>query len=88
MSSNEHQRRINDALINQSVIDLLIQKKIFTKDELADMLEKNIELFKKLAKEYSKLLIEAKELEVKYDLKEDLDEEVLRGMYYGPIGEA
>ena len=88
MSSNEHQRRINDALINQSVIDLLIQKKIFTKDELADMLEKNIELFKKLAKEYSKLLIEAKELEVKYDLKEDLDEEVLRGMYHGPIGEA
>ena len=74
MSNNENQRNINDALINQSVIDLLIEKKIFTKEELADTLQQNLELFKKLAKEYSKLLIEAKEIEVKYDLNKDLDE--------------
>ena len=51
MSNNENQRNINDALINQSVIDLLIEKKIFTKEELADTLQQNLELFKKLAKE-------------------------------------
>tara|TARA_X000001036_G_C20276850_1_gene642715 strand:+ start:294 stop:560 length:267 start_codon:yes stop_codon:yes gene_type:complete len=88
MSNNENQRNINDALINQSVIDLLIEKKIFTKEELADTLQQNLELFKKLAKEYSKLLIEAKEIEVKYDLNKDLDEDVLEGLYYGPMGEA
>jgi|TARA_B100001094_G_C17890216_1_gene651329 hypothetical protein len=88
MSNNENQRNINDALINQSVIDLLIEKKIFTKEELAETLQQNLELFKKLAKEYSKLLIEAKEIEVKYDLNKDLDEDVLEGLYYGPMGEA
>ena len=60
--SKDNQRIINEALINQSVIDLLIEKKIFTREELANTLEKNIELFQKLAKEYSKLLIEKKEL--------------------------
>lgn len=88
MSNNENQRNINDALINQSVIDLLIEKKIFTKEELAETFQQNLELFKKLAKEYSKLLIEAKEIEVKYDLNKDLDEDVLEGLYYGPMGEA
>ena len=88
MSNNENQRNINDALINQSVIDLLSEKKIFTKEELAETLQQNLELFKKLAKEYSKLLIEAKEIEVKYDLNKDLDEDVLEGLYYGPMGEA
>jgi len=88
MSNNENQRNINDALINQSVIDLLIEKKIFTKEELTETLQQNLELFKKLAKEYSKLLIEAKEIEVKYDLNKDLDEDVLEGLYYGPMGEA
>ena len=66
----------------------MIEKKIFTKEELADTLQQNLELFKKLAKEYSKLLIEAKEIEVKYDLNKDLDEDVLEGLYYGPMGEA
>jgi len=73
---------------NQHLIDLLIEKKIFTKEELAETLQQNLELFKKLAKEYSKLLIEAKEIEVKYDLNKDLDEDVLEGLYYGPMGEA
>ena len=48
--SKDNQRIINEALINQSVIDLLIEKKIFTREELANTLEKNIELFQKLAK--------------------------------------
>lgn len=85
--SKDNQRIINEALINQSVIDLLIEKKIFTREELANTLEKNIELFQKLAKEYSKLLIEKKELEIKYDVNKDIDEDVLRGLYYGPIGD-
>tara|TARA_Y100000992_G_scaffold129949_1_gene85651 strand:+ start:1429 stop:1692 length:264 start_codon:yes stop_codon:yes gene_type:complete len=85
--SKDNQRIINEALINQSVIDLLIEKKIFTREELANTLEKNIELFQKLAKEYSKLLIEKKELEIKYDVHKDIDEDVLRGLYYGPIGD-
>ena len=85
--SKDNQRVINEALINQSVIDLLIEKKIFTREELANTLEKNIELFQKLAKEYSKLLIEKKELEIKYDVHKDIDEDVLRGLYYGPIGD-
>ena len=85
--TKDNQRIINEALINQSVIDLLIEKKIFTREELANTLEKNIELFQKLAKEYSKLLIEKKELEIKYDVHKDIDEDVLRGLYYGPIGD-
>ena len=86
--TNSKTKIINEFLINQSVIDLLIDKGVFTEEELKDSLERNITLFKKLAQEYSKLLIDKKEIDIKFELNEELDEDVLEGLYYGPIGQA
>jgi len=86
--TNSKTKIINEFLINQSVIDLLIDKGVFTEEELKDSLEKNITLFKKLAQEYSKLLIDKNEIDIKFELNEELDEDVLEGLYYGPIGQA
>tara|TARA_B100001559_G_scaffold300813_1_gene287258 strand:+ start:201 stop:464 length:264 start_codon:yes stop_codon:yes gene_type:complete len=86
--TNSKTKILNEFLINQSVIDLLIDKGVFTEEELKDSLEKNITLFKKLAQEYSKLLIEKQKIDIKFELNEELDEDVLEGLYYGPIGQA
>ena len=86
--TNSKTKIINEFLINQSVIDLLIDKGVFTEEELKDSLERNITLFKKLAQEYSKLLIDKQEIDIKFELNEELDEDVLEGLYYGPIGQA
>ena len=72
-------------MINQSVIDLLIEKKIFTTEELSDTVAKNIKLFQKLAKEYSKILIEQTDIDLEINIEND---DVLDGLYYGPVGEA
>ncbi len=88
MSNKKNQRIINEALINQSVIDLLIEKQVFTEDELREALAKNVELFRELAKEYSKLIIDKQKLDIKYELDKELDEDVLGGLYYGPKAEA
>ena len=49
-------------LLNQSVIELLIEKKILTQEEVEDRLLHNQKLFVQTAKEFAKLINEADKL--------------------------
>ena len=71
-------------LLNQSIIELLIEKEILTLEEVEERLERNQKLFIQTAKEFAKLINTAKELKRKVKPTED----VLLDMYFGPIGQA
>ena len=71
-------------LLNQSIIELLIEKEILTKDEVEERLFQNQKLFIQTAKEFAKLINEADKLKRKV---QSTDDELL-DMYFGPIGQA
>ena len=71
-------------LLNQSIIELLIEKEILTKDEVEERLFQNQKLFIQTAKEFAKLINEADKLKKRI---QTTDEELL-DMYFGPIGQA
>ena len=71
-------------LLNQSIIELLIEKEILTLEEVEERLERNQKLFIQTAKEFAKLINTAKELKRKVKPTED----ELLDMYFGPIGQA
>tara|TARA_Y200000002_G_C22599999_1_gene629094 strand:- start:813 stop:1067 length:255 start_codon:yes stop_codon:yes gene_type:complete len=71
-------------LLNQSVIELLIEKKILTQEEVEDRLLHNQKLFVQTAKEFAKLINEADKLKRKVKTTDD----ELMDLYFGPIGEA
>ena len=71
-------------LLNQSIIELLIDKEILTLEEVEERLERNQKLFIQTAKEFAKLINTAKELKRKVKPTED----ELLDMYCGPIGKA
>ena len=71
-------------LLNQSIIELLIEKEILTLEEVEERLERNQKLFIQTAKEFAKLINTAKELK----RKEKPTEDELLDMYFGPIGQA
>ena len=49
-------------LLNQSIIELLIEKEILTKEEVEERLSYNQELFVQTAREFAKLINEAEKL--------------------------
>ena len=71
-------------LLNQSIMELLIEKEILTKEEVEERLLHNQKLFMQTAKEFAKLINEADKLKRKV---QSTDDELL-DMYFGPIGQA
>ena len=65
-------------------IELLIEKKILTQEEVEDRLLHNQKLFVQTAKEFAKLINEADKLKRKVKTTDD----ELMDLYFGPIGEA
>ena len=74
---------LTQSLVTQSLMDLLIEKKVFTKEEIKEQIDFNMELWEDLVKENKKLLKMTNEvLERMPD-----EEEEFSGLYYGPVGE-
>ena len=71
-------------LLNQSIMELLIEKEILTKEEVEERLLHNQKMFMQTAKEFAKLISEADKLKRKV---QSTDDELLE-MYFGPIGQA
>ena len=71
-------------LLNQSIMELLIEKEILTKEEVEERLLHNQKLFMQTAREFAKLINEADKLKRKV---QSTDDELLE-MYFGPIGQA
>ena len=71
-------------LLNQSIIELLVEKEILTMEEVEERLVRNQKLFVETAKEFAKLINEADKLKRRV---QTTDEELL-DMYFGPIGQA
>ena len=75
---------LTQSLVTQSIMDLLIEKEVFTKEEILDKIDFNMGLWEDLVKENKKLL------EMTNDVLErmpDEEDEVTEGLYYGPVGE-
>ena len=71
-------------LLNQSIMELLIEKEILTKEEVEERLLHNQKIFMQTAKEFAKLISEADKLKRRV---QSTDDELLE-MYFGPIGQA
>tara|TARA_R100000027_G_scaffold65952_1_gene61085 strand:- start:176 stop:442 length:267 start_codon:yes stop_codon:yes gene_type:complete len=78
---------VTQTLVSQSIIDLLIEKNLFTKKEIEEKIEYNIELFEQLVGENEKLLELTNDVLKRLPDEEPSEEEVFGGHYYGPIGE-
>lgn len=77
---------LTQSLVTQSVMDLLIEKKVFTKEEILDKIDFNIELWEELVKENKKLVELTNEILERMP-EEEVNEEEFSGLYYGPVGE-
>ena len=75
---------LTQSLVTQSIMDLLIEKEVFTKKEILDKIDFNMELWEELVKENKKLLKMTNEV---LERMPDEEDEVTEGLYYGPIGE-
>jgi len=75
---------LTQSLVTQSIMDLLIEKKVFTKEEIKEQIDFNMELWQELVEENKKLLKMTNEVLERIPDEED---EVTEGLYYGPIGE-
>ena len=71
-------------LLNQSIMELLIEKEILTKEEVEERLLHNQKMFMQTAKEFAKLISEADKLKKRVQSTDD----ELMDIYFGPIGEA
>ena len=78
---------LTQSLVTQSIMDLLIEKEVFTKEEILNKIDFNMELWEELVKENKKLLEITNEVLERMP-KEESEEEVFSGLYYGPVGEA
>ena len=77
---------LTQSLVTQSLMDLLIEKEVFTKEEILDKIDFNMELWEELVKENKKLLKMTNEVLERIP-EDDVVEEEFDGLYYGPVGE-
>ena len=77
---------LTQSLVTQSLMDLLIEKEVFTKEEILDKIDFNMELWEELVKENKKLIELTNEVLERIP-EEEVNEEEFSGLYYGPIGE-
>ena len=77
---------LTQSLVTQSLMDLLIEKQVFTKKEILDKIDFNMELWEELVKENKKLLKITNEVLERMP-EDDVEEEEFSGLYYGPVGE-
>ena len=77
---------LTQSLVTQSLMDLLIEKQVFTKKEILDKIDFNMELWEELVKENKKLLKITNEVLERIP-EDDVEEEEFSGLYYGPVGE-
>ena len=77
---------LTQSLVTQSLMDLLIEKEVFTKEEILDKIDFNMELWEELVKENKKLLKMTNEVLERIP-EDDIVEEEFSGLYYGPVGE-
>ena len=77
---------LTQSLVTQSLMDLLIEKEVFTKEEILDKIDFNMELWEELVKENKKLLKMTNEVLERIP-EDDVEEEEFSGLYYGPVGE-
>ena len=77
---------LTQSLVTQSLMDLLIEKEVFTKEEILDKIDFNMELWEELVKENKKLVELTNEVLERIP-DEEVNEEEFSGLYYGPVGE-
>ena len=77
---------LTQSLVTQSLMDLLIEKEVFTKEEILDKIDFNMELWEELVKENKKLLKITNEVLERIP-EDDVEDEEFSGLYYGPVGE-
>ena len=73
---------LTQSLVTQSLMDLLIEKEVFTKEEILDKIDFNMELWEELVKENKKLLKITNEVLERIP-DEEVNEEEFSGLYYG-----
>ena len=78
---------LTQSLVTQSIMDLLIEKNVFTKEEILQKIDFNMELWEDLVKENKKLLKLTNDILDRLPEEEKKEEEVFSSLYYGPLGE-
>jgi len=79
---------LNQTIITQTILDLLIENGIITEAEFNSTLEHNIGEIEDMVIENKNFIEELGFNEDTLDLEELNEDSVMRGMYYGPMGEA
>jgi|MDTC01.2.fsa_nt_gb cell division septum initiation protein DivIVA len=78
---------LTQSLVTQSLMDLLIEKEIFTRDEIMNKLDANIELYQDFIDENKTLSDDIETILESISEETDNKEELFSGLYYGPAGD-
>lgn len=96
LTSKEIIKNLNERLLTQSIVvetlcDLLIESGVITYDDLENMIQENLLDARKKLKKFNSTNPTSLKIKIKSDLEDTLDEfddELLKGLYFGPVGQA
>ena len=80
MLGNLHSKLLTQTLVTQSIMDLLVEKNLFTKEEIQEKIDYNIELWEELVMENKKLLQLTNDVLEKLPDDEPSEEEVFEAL--------